>query len=120
VLKIYITIVLFVSSDAQRVLQHGTLTLEDANLRVSEMTLDDDTKEEEECGPPSSCGHILEIRGIKPDSSEDIVEMYIENMSGGTELQSFVYNKKTGVAVVGFKNPEGCMITNYLFMYLLD
>ena len=119
-LKIYITTFLFLSLDAQRVLQHGTLTLEGADLRVSEMTVDE-TKEEEERVPPSSCAQILEIRGFKPDSSEDIVEMFIENVSGETELQSFVYDKMAGVAVAGFKNPEGCMImTYYLFVYLLN
>ena len=69
---------------------------------------------EKERNPTSSCvttdmssAHILEIRGFKPGTKRDTVEMFIENKSGESELQSCDYDTKTGVAVVAFKNDQG-------------
>ena len=50
---------------------------------------------------------MLRIHGFKPNTSKQTVEMFIENHSGETELESCDYDVETGVAVVTFKNAQG-------------
>ena len=73
-----------------------------------------------ECRPSSSCfttdmstAYILEIRGFSPVTTKDTVDMFIENKSGGIELQALDYDTKTGVAVATFRHAEGNSIPIY-------
>ena len=104
---------LCVSPDAQHVLQRGALSLEGAELIITQTEVEKATHEKERnpmpsCATPDmSSAHILEIRGFKPGTKRDNVEMFIENKSGESELQSCDYDTKTGVAVVAFKYDQG-------------
>ena len=121
---------LCVCPDAQRVLQHGALSLEGAELRITQMEVEEVTHDKER-NPTQDCAttdissaHILEIRGFKPGTTRDTVEMFIENKSGDYELQSCDYDTQTGVAVIAFKNDQGIilmcslMCLCYPFIYL--
>ena len=107
---------LCVSPDAQHVLQRGPLLLEGAELIITQMEVEEATHEKERNPTPScattdmSSAHILEIRGFKPGTTRDTVEMFIENKSGESELQSCDYYTQTGVAVVAFKYDQGIIL----------
>ena len=107
---------LCVSPDVQCVLQRGALSLEGAELVITQMEVEEATHEKERnpmpsCATPDmSSAHILEIRGFKPGTKRDTVEMFIENKSGESELQSCDYDANTGVAVVAFKNDQGIIL----------
>ena len=62
----------------------------------------------------ASSHFILEIRGFKPGTESDMVEMFIENQSGESELRSFEYDEKKGVAVVAFNNAQGKTIVLFV------
>ena len=116
VLTLRISKLFCASPDAQRVLQRGALSLEGAELIITQMEVDEATHERE-CRPATSCttidmslAHILEIRGFKPGTTQDTVEMFIENKSGESELQSCDYDTKTGIAIVEFKNDQGIIL----------
>ena len=107
---------LCVSPDAQRVLQGGALSLKGAELIITEMEVEEATHEKDRNPMPNrittdmSSARILEIRGFKPGTKRDTVEMFIENKSGESELQSCDYDTNTGVAVVAFKNDQGITV----------
>jgi len=50
---------------------------------------------------------MVKITGLAPDTSPTVIEMFIENKSGETELESCDFDADIGVAVVGFKSPQG-------------
>ena len=52
---------------------------------------------------------MIKITGLAPDTSTTVIEMFIENKSGETELESCDFDADIGVAVVGFKSPQGCI-----------
>ena len=100
-------------ADAQRVLQQGRLLLEGAVLVVTKMEVEEaiggaeSTPAKSRATVDVSSDHILEIRGFKPGTATDMVEMFIENESGEMELHSFEYDEKKGVAVVAFNCARG-------------
>ena len=53
---------------------------------------------------------IVRITGFKPRTSKDVIEMFVENNSGETELESCDCDEDTGVTVVEFRNPQGNVI----------
>ena len=53
---------------------------------------------------------IVRITGFKPGTPKDEIEMFVENNSGGIELESCDCDEDTGVTVVEFKNPQGNVI----------
>ena len=62
--------------------------------------------------PPSSAKdnapvRMVKITGLAPDTSTTVIEMFVENKSGGSELESCDFDADNGVAVVGFKSPQG-------------
>jgi len=62
--------------------------------------------------PPSTAKdnapvRMVKITGLTPDISTTLIEMFIENKSGGSELESCDFDADIGVAVVGFKSPKG-------------
>ena len=50
---------------------------------------------------------MVKITGLAPDTSTTVIEMFVENKSGGSELESCDFDADIGVAVVGFKSPQG-------------
>ena len=99
-------------ADARRILRQGHLPLEGAVAKME--------AEEAVCGAESepaksratvgtSSDYILEIRGFKPGTPSDMVEMFIENQSGESELRSFEYDEEKCVAVVAFNHAQGKM-----------
>jgi len=50
---------------------------------------------------------VVKITGLAPDISTTLIEMFVENKSGGSELESCDFDADIGVAVVGFKSPQG-------------
>ena len=68
-----------------------------------------DIIEEPQCATATAAPsfRMLRIHGFKPNMSKNTVEMFIENQSRETELESCDYDAKTGVAVVAFKNAQG-------------
>ena len=93
-------------ADAQRVLRHGRLSLEGAELAVTKTEVGEAFGGTESEPAKSrvtadvSSEYILEIRGFKPGTASDMVEMFIENKCGESELRSFDYDDRKGVAVV--------------------
>ena len=80
-------------------------------MQVEEATLERGRNPTPSCTTiDMSSAHILEIRGFKPGTKRDTVEMFIENKSGESELQSCDYDTNTGVAVVAFKNDQGITV----------
>ena len=100
-------------ADAQRVLRQERLSLEGTELVVSKMEVEEAVGGAESEPAKSraavdvSSDHILEIRGFKPGTATNMVVMFIENQSGETELRSFEYDEKKGVAVVAFNCAQG-------------
>ena len=50
---------------------------------------------------------MVKITGLAPDTSTTVIEMFVEKKSGGSELESCDFDADIGVAVVGFKSPQG-------------
>ena len=50
---------------------------------------------------------MVKITGLAPDISTTMIEMFIEKKSGESELESCDFDADIGVAVVGFKSPQG-------------
>ena len=102
-----------VSPDALRIVERGALKLNGAELDT-ELMIQEPIREMRHT-PPSSVAttdmsptYILEIRGFKPDTAKDNVEMFIENKSGETELHALDYDTTTGIAVATFRNAGIC------------
>ena len=62
--------------------------------------------------PPSGANdnapvRVVKITGLAPVISTTLIEMFVENKSGGSELESCDFDADIGVAVVGFKSPKG-------------
>ena len=100
-------------SVAQRVLQQVALSLEGAELTVTNVMVQETTPKRA-IKPAQSCAstdasplHSLEISGFKPDARRDSVEKFIKNKTAGTELQWFDYDASTGVAIVELSNYQG-------------
>ena len=88
------------------------LSLEGSNLSVTRVTAREDIQGSVQQRTPSSTGRkrppprIVKIAGIKPGTSENVIEMYIENKSN-SEFESFDYDDDSGEAVVAFVNAQG-------------
>ena len=50
---------------------------------------------------------MVKITGLVPDISTTLIEMFVENKSGESELESCEFDADIGVAVVGFKSAQG-------------
>ena len=53
---------------------------------------------------------IVRITGFKPGTSKDVIEIFVENISGENEVESCDCDEDTGVTVVEFRNPQGDVI----------
>ena len=88
------------------------MELEGANITTTKVHIEESTQNREYMSAPRGAitgmpVHILEIRGIKPGTPRQLVEMFIENKSEVSELQSFQYESTTGVTIVAFKDAQG-------------
>ena len=89
------------------------MSLEGANLTLTNVMVQETTPKRASKPAPTCSStdtspvQILQISGFKPDASQDIVEMFIENKTRGSELQSFDYDASTGVAVVELRHSDG-------------
>ena len=58
----------------------------------------------------NSSRRTVKITGFKPGTKKDMIEMFVENKSGETELESCDCDEDTGATVVEFKNPQDNVI----------
>ena len=112
-------------TDAQQVLQHGSHTLDDNALPVTEVKAEEAAHlmEHKEM-PPFSVGNVtsvrvVQIRGFPPHKPKMIVEMFIETVSE-SKLESCSYDEQNGVAVVTFPNTEGKYLITFWCKFCLD
>lgn len=103
-------------------LQVGRLSLEDSYLSVTDVNVKENKQRivrhatTISAGNDNSSVRIVEITGIKPGTHKDVIEMFIENKSGGSELESCDFDETSGVAVVAFMNASG---THILFCSMI-
>ena len=61
---------------------------------------------------------MVKITGLTPHTSTTLIEMFIKNKSGESQLESCDFDADTGVAVVGFMSPYSINLFVNICQYL--
>ena len=97
-------------ADAWRILRQGRLPLGGAvtKMEAGEGVCGAKSEPAKSHATVDASSHfVLEIRGFKPGTPSDMVQMFVENQSGESELRSFEYDEEKCVAVVAFNHAQG-------------
>ena len=103
---------LFFRSDALRVLQQRSVTINNKALNIRKPTKDHKTPEAEivsvEEDEAKTSSDVI-VMGISPDVTDDVIEMLFESerLTGGGAVQSVKLDRAKSVAVVTFEDPAG-------------